>query len=240
MEVSIVTLTWNSEDYIEQMLGSLINKLRGEGIEYEIFVIDNGSTDKTLEILKRIQKSEKRLFYIPLCKNLGTTFSRNIGLKLCTKEYVLIVDSDTDFSETSFVELINSFNEINSERIGVVHPQLVHPTGEVQNSALKFPNFKNKLKRFLGKEDVYYDLNKIQKIDYGISAAWLLRKKIFDEIGYLDEKIFYAPEDAEYCKRLWENNYEVWYYPKVKIIHYYQRLTKKKKFTKLWFLYKLK
>lgn len=71
---------------------------------------------------------------------------------------------------------------------------------------------------------------KITTVDYAISAAWFLKRSVFDEVGLLDEKIFYAPEDAEFCARLWRKGYEVWYYPKVTIIHDAQRITKKNLF----------
>ena len=65
-------------------------------------------------------------------------------------------------------------------------------------------------------------------VDYLMSACWLLRPEVFESAGLLDEKIFYAPEDAEFCIRVWKAGYQVAYCPTVSIIHEWQRLSKKK------------
>ena len=65
-------------------------------------------------------------------------------------------------------------------------------------------------------------------VDYAISACWLLRKEIFFRVGLLDEKIFYSPEDVDYCIRVWKNGYQVHYVPQVSIVHDAQELSKPK------------
>ena len=65
-----------------------------------------------------------------------------------------------------------------------------------------------------------------------MSACWLMRADLVHEIGLLDEKIFYAPEDVEYCLRAWENGYRVLLDRRVKIIHELQRLSRKKLISK--------
>lgn len=237
IELSIVTLTWNSEEFILNMLNSLKKKAEEYDIKIEIIVVDNGSKDQTLKYLKERQTKINELIVVPLPKNYGTTISRNIALKIAKGEKILVVDSDVDFKNTNLKKLLKSFEEIDNSNVQIVHPKLIHPSGEIQNSALLFPTFKRKMKRFLGNEKKDYSLNKSQKIDYAISAAWLIKKELFEKIGYLDEKIFYAPEDAEYCTRVWNNGYEVWYYPEVEIIHHYQQITRKNKFTKMWFIH---
>lgn len=234
LELSVVTLTWNSDNYIEMMLDSLIEKLQISNIKFEIFIVDNGSTDDTLNKIKRFQ-TNSNVNLIKFKENIGTTKSRNVALEKCRYDKILIVDSDTEFTNTDFVKLINAFETLERKDIGIIQPKLVHPTGEVQDSALPFPSLKNKFQRFLGDTRSPYDLTSIQPVDYCISAAWLVKREVFKNIGLLDERIFYAPEDAEFCKRLWKKNYQVWYYPEVEITHHYQRLTSKKKFTKMWF-----
>lgn len=237
MELSIVTLTWNSEKYIEVMLDSLISRLESIDCKYEIIIIDNGSIDSSIKKINKYQRKNVNIVLFSLNSNLGTTKSRNLGIKKAKYENILIVDSDTEFYKTDFKKLLNSFSAIPSNKIGVVQPQLIHTDGEVQKSALEFPTVKNKIQRFFGKINTPYDLNQTQKVDYCISAAWLVKKRTFNEVGLLDENIFYAPEDAEFCKRLWVRELEVWYYNDVQIIHHYQRITSKKKFTKMWFLH---
>ena len=65
-----------------------------------------------------------------------------------------------------------------------------------------------------------------------MSACWLIKKEVIEHIGYLDEKIFYAPEDVEYCIRAWKNGYRIMYCRDAEIIHEWQRLSRKKLFSR--------
>ncbi|MBO8139984.1 MAG: glycosyltransferase [Thermosipho sp. (in: Bacteria)] len=242
VDVSIISLTWNSERYLESFLASLFADLENSGLKYEILIIDNGSKDKTKDILKSFSnKYPSKLVVIPLGKNMGTTFTRNIGIRMSTGEYIAILDSDTIISKNFFKNILNAFEKIPSKNIGIIHPKLVFPDGTFQESARRFPTLSTKILRLLDIEKLRTKNesipevlnNEIIPVDYAISAAWFLKKEIFEKVGLLDEAIFYAPEDAEFCARLWDNGYEVWYYPKVEIIHDAQRLTKKKPFSKL-------
>jgi len=244
IDISVVTLTWNSEKYIDAFLLSLLDDLESSGFTYEIYVIDNGSKDGTKTILEKYSNIySPTLTVIPLGRNMGTTFSRNIGIRMSKGKYIAILDSDTIIPKTFFKSLINAFFEIPSNNIGIIHPQLIFPDGTFQESARRFPSILTKMFRLFDIENLRINNesipevleNKIVPVDYAISAAWFLEREIFKKVGLLDETIFYAPEDAEFCARLWENGYEVWYYPKIKIIHNAQRLTKRKPFSKLGF-----
>ena len=78
-KIAFVILTWNSSDYIEKCINS-INTI--SNFTTQIIIIDNGSKDKTIEILKKYKKIMTNLNVVYLSKNMGTTESRNIGLKL--------------------------------------------------------------------------------------------------------------------------------------------------------------
>lgn len=177
MELSVITLTWNSETYISSMLSSLIKGLEEINCDFEIIIVDNNSKDGTVKILNKYSKKYNNIKTYILSKNFGTTKPRNLAIKKAKYENILIVDSDTDFSDTDVLSLLNSFSKISSKKIGLIQPQLVHTDGTIQASALKFPTLGNKLARFLGKVNTPYDLKEIQTVDYCISAAWLLKKK---------------------------------------------------------------
>ena len=241
--VSVVSLTWNSENWIKRFITSLVSDFESDNIPYEIIIIDNDSTDRTVSIIEEFQKNNDSIMLIRLGKNMGTTFSRNIGLRIAKGDYIFVLDSDTEIPIGTTKKLINAFQEIGSDRIGIIHPQLIYPDGDFQESARKYPSFSSKLYRLLNIENrrkkvESYDavLNKqVTTVEYAISAAWFFKKELLEDIGYLDEKIFYAPEDAEFCARAWSKGYEVWYYPKAVIIHDCKRLTKKKPISKLGF-----
>lgn len=245
VDLSVISLTWNSEKYLNKFIESLHESLKESGLKYEIFIIDNGSKDKTKEIIKEYSETIPNLCIIPLGKNMGTTFSRNVGIRMAKGEYVAILDSDTIIPKNFFVSILKAFEEIPSKKIGIIAPKIIYPDGTFQESARKFPTLSTKIFRLFDfeklrseNESIIDSSNpRIVPVDYAISAAWVLKKEIFDKVGLLNENIFYAPEDVEFCARLWSNEYEVWYYPKAEVIHNCQRLTKKKPFSKLGFLH---
>ena len=236
-KIAFVIITWNSERYIEKCLES-INKFKK--IEYEIFIVDNGSTDKTVSILDK-NKNEKTHINIQK-ENLGTTKSRNIALRQISNSfnYICVLDSDTIVNEETFEKLIEILE--NDEQIGIIGPELMDSKGKKQNSGRTIPTPKEKIYKVLPikilqdkgeKLEKIQSLKEVYEVGYLMSACWLLPFNVFEKVGMLDEKIFYAPEDAEYCLRVWLNNYKVVFTNKVSIIHEWQRISRKKLISKI-------
>jgi len=125
------------------------------------------------------------------------------------------------------------------DKIGIIAPKLLYGDGLVQQSYNKFPTIQLKLLKALSFNWAYKLGSRLESygsvvsgkesynVDYCISAFWLLSRKAVDEIGLLDEKIFYAPEDVDYCLRMWLHGYRVVYYPAAEVIHYSQRVSYK-------------
>lgn len=236
MKLSAIILTWNSDRYIKRCLDSLMEDLIESGIDFEIFVVDNGSTDKTKVILNEYSEKINTIF---LDKNKGTTFSRNLAIKRSIGEYILFLDSDTEIKNIGTTERIISILQ-NRKDIGIIAPRLVFPDGTTQMSYKKFPTFIVKilkiiplkfLRKFSTKLEYYnfsnIDKNRIYLVDYCISACWLMPKIIIEKVGLLDEKIFYSPEDVDFCLRVWKAGYKVAWCPAVDIVHYCQRVSYK-------------
>ena len=155
---------------------------------------------------------------------------------------VLILDSDTEIPPGSLSSLVRAMHELPGP-VGLVAPRLVYPDGKFQESARRFPTLLTKAYRVLGLEERRAAdesipavlAGEITKVDYAISAAWLVPRTTFERIGYLDETIFYSPEDVEFCARAWRHGLAVWYYPKAEIVHNCQRITHRRPFSKLGF-----
>jgi len=131
--------------------------------------------------------------------------------------------------------------------VGLIGAQLKSSDGEIQRSCLKFPSLWVKLfvrfekLRFIKNSKMMNDyyMNDLDRettceVDYVIGAFQFIRSKMISDIGVYDEKIFYGPEDIDYCLRAKRSGYKVIYYPKVKLFHFYQRITKRL-FTKITF-----
>lgn len=110
MDISVIVTSYNYDKYIERCLRSLMNQTIRR-FHYEIIVVDDDSTDHTLEILKNY-KDEIRLFKNE--KNMGLPFSANMGIKMSRGQYVVRVDAD-DFVHGDFLYMLHGSIDIERE-----------------------------------------------------------------------------------------------------------------------------
>lgn len=230
-DISFVILTWNSEQYVENCMGSIFKALKRSMFSYEIFIVDNGSKDKTVDLLKRIQAQHPEIVkLIFLSENTGTTYSRNLAIKKTAGHYICIMDSDVEIFPGVMDRLVEDLEHETS--IGLSVPKIVYSDGKLQKSTDVFPTITRKLYRYLflkqieSKEALEIESESLKEVDYAISAMWLLKRSVFTHIGLLDEKIFYAPEDVDYCIRIWKAGYKIVYDNSISVIHHPQELSK--------------
>lgn len=239
MNIGFVILTWNSEKVIDACLRSIAEL---KAVQPYVVIADNGSRDGTLDTVRWYKRSFPQLFTV-LCysKNVGTTVSRNAAIKKLLKmqlDYICILDSDTVVNDEAFLTLADEMKK--HPEYGIIGPKLVTSGGVVQMSARAFPTALEKLYKACPIASVQAKGEQMEKqaspsdkaasypVDYLMSACWLVRPEVFERAGLLDEKIFYAPEDAEFCIRVWKAGYQAAFCPTAQIIHEWQRLSKKK------------
>jgi len=230
-DISFVLLTWNSEDYIEKCLNSIFKAFIVSKFSYEIFIVDNGSIDNTVKILEFFKnKYPEFIKLIFLDKNTGTTYPRNLALKKASGQYVCIMDSDVEIFPGAIDKLIKNLDR--QTDIGLSVPKIVYPNGKLQKSTDVFPTITRKFYRYLflkkieSSEASKITPKSLTEVDYAISAIWLLKRKVITEIGFLDENIFYAPEDVDYCIRIWKAGYKVVYDNSISVIHHTQEISR--------------
>lgn len=240
-KVLFVIITWNSEKYIKSCIDSILNV----DLKKRIIVIDNGSIDYTLDYLDSYCEM---ITIVPLGKNLGTTFSRNIALRMIDHDisysHICILDSDTVINQQAIYDMIEYMNS--DSKIGIVGPKMKNLNGEEQKTYKKFPTIIDKFLKFLplsyfnriGEKIESYNIDSEMErdyliVDYLISACWLIKSGTLKDVGLLDEKIFYSPEDVDYCLRARKKGWLSVYCAKSEIIHDTQRITKKNLISKI-------
>ena len=151
--------------------------------------------------------------------------------------------SGTRFDRPAFLKMIEELQR--HSEYGLIGPTMISSRGVVQMSARSFPTAVEKIFKAIPIKALQTkgEEMEIQKpndpcaesypVDYLMSACWLIRPEVLDKAGLLDENIFYAPEDAEYCIRVWKSGYQVAFCPAATIIHEWQRLSKKKLVSKM-------
>lgn len=228
MDVSAVVLSFNSKRYIETCIRSLVQSYAECSLLGEILVVENGSTDGSVEILKSLQSElgeTLQVIYLP--ENTGTTQSRNMAMRRAKGGAILILDSDA-YMNAQALQAMLAYQQSNP-KAGLIAPRLIYPDGRFQLSVDIFPTVVRKFQR-------YFALRQLEQreppaagpVDYAISACWLLSKKAVEATGLLDERIFYSPEDVDYCIRLWRAGYQVRYFPEVSVVHDAQEISRPK------------
>ena len=239
---SVVTLSWNSEDDLVQFFESIITQCINEKISFEIIIVDNGSNDTSIRIIRNYKaKYDCAVVPIYLNRNHGTTVTRNIALKQARGEFICIIDSDTEISEGSFTDLFDILEQ--RPDIGIVVPKLILPDKSIQNSVKRFPTFIHKIiklpKAVLGFKTPNYDFyqdfpfENERKVETAISACWFFRRRLIQHVGLLDEKIFYSPEDLDYSIRIYKSGRSILFYPGFKVLHKTKQISHSRSFSRV-------
>ncbi len=231
MLISAVILSYNSVSPIKRCLDDLIAALAPFNCDNEIFIVDNGSVDGSVELIDDYKTRYPDLIKPILFEtNTGTTFSRNAALKQASGEFVLVLDSDA-YANNKALTILTDYLKQHPET-GMAVPRLFYNSGNFQLSCDVFPTLIHKLKRFLFLKKIEAKPHYLQEVaqpvdvDYAISACWLISKSAFEKTGLFDEKIFYSPEDVDYCLRVWESDFKITYIPEAEVIHDAQELSR--------------
>ncbi|MFM7927487.1 MAG: glycosyltransferase family 2 protein, partial [Pirellula sp.] len=213
MDLSCVILSYNSSRCIERCLESLVQAIDELRFDAEIWVVDNGSTDGSPRLISTLGEKHQMIRLISLEKNYGTTSSRNKALSKSTGKQVLVLDSDAYISTEALQGL--SDHLLANPRIGLVSPKLIFPDGRPQLSVDQFPTVPRKIERVVRLRQIERRQKQDEtiEVDYAISACWMLSRQAVDAVGLFDEAIFYAPEDVDYCLRIWKAGYRIVYRP---------------------------
>jgi len=233
-KVAIIILGMNNKSLVKNCLESL--KKYTTNKNYKTIFSDNGSTDGTIEMIK---KDFKWVDLIENGKNLGFNGANNIGVKYAIEkynsDYFFLLNNDTIILHKNWLEnLVEVGEKIPSS--GVVGCRLIYPDGSLQHYAIeeKIYDFAQGEKKYLI-EDEKKKENKIQKVKHMIGAAFLIKRKLIDKIGLFDPLFFpIYGEEIDYCERARKNGYKIIYTPKTTIIHLRGQTTNPKKIIDHW------
>ena len=212
MEISIVIVNFNTAKLIRECINS-ISKYPPR-VSYEIIVVDNGSDEK-LEI------RDKNIKIINNKENLGFARANNQGIKVAKGSYILLLNSDTEVKKGSIDALLD-FARKNKEA-GVVVPKLLNSDGSVQGSAFRFPGIWLAVREYwLGEKGLFnkYIPGK-GPVDVAVMAGFLITPQVLNKVGLLDERYFFFFEDFDYCKRIKEAGFTIYYLPEAEVVHHH-------------------
>jgi GT2 family glycosyltransferase len=233
--LSIIIVTWNSEEFIKSCLESVFNSKVSS--DFETIVIDNASRDRTV---KTIQEFFPQVKLISNHKNSGYARGNNQGIEIARGKYILLLNPDVEMKENC-LQLMLDFIEKHTDIDGL-GPQLLNLNGTIQPSCREFPDFSILLWEISGlsflfpKSKIfgrwrmgYFDFQSPREVDQPMGSCLLLRRKILEKIGILDERFPIFFNDVDLCYRMKKNGGRLYFYPEAKAFHYKGGSTEKVK-----------
>lgn len=227
VDVSICIVTLQAREYLRDCLDSLNN----DHSQYsrEIIIVDNHSDDGTVEMLRQGFQS---VTLIENDRNEGFVRPMNRALHAAQGRVLLLLNPDT-LVPPGAIDIMIKFMDEHPEA-GVCGPKVLNEDGTMQKPCRRgeptplavisyfagldklFPHRKLFGGYLLG----YLDENEINQVDGVSGSCMLIRREVVEKIGYLDERFFAYQEDADFCHRVRQAYWKVFYVPTAKITHY--------------------
>jgi GT2 family glycosyltransferase len=229
MKLSVVVVNYNMSALLKQGLNTLIRACKH--IDYELIVVDDASTDKSVEML---QNEFPAVQVIQNQKIVGVAGSRNLGIEQAAGEYVLMVNADTISGKKTVENLVDFMDQ--HPDAGGVGVRMLSPRGnfltESRTGVTKawgallrlsgltkyFPKsrlYKMDSESWTGEDDF-----EITEVDVINGAYMLVRRSVLREVGLLDERFVMFGHDVDLSFRIRLAGYKNYYYPKTYVLNF--------------------
>ncbi|EKD62066.1 MAG: Glycosyl transferase family 2 [uncultured bacterium] len=236
MDVSIIIVSYNTEKLTASCIRSIVKYTRD--VDYEIIVVDNGSTDGSVAKISNLKSQISNLRLVKNKINLGFGQANNQGMKIAKGEFILLLNSDTKIYDNVLGDMIHWMRA--NPDVGIASCSLRNKDGSLQPTGGYFPtilrvvswmlflddlpllgklirSFHPHTPDFFGKNPIY---TAVQEFDWLTGAFMLIRKDVIKKSGYFDEDYFMYVEEVDLCYRIKKEGSRILYLPKWSIIHY--------------------
>jgi GT2 family glycosyltransferase len=224
MKLSVVIVSYNVCQLLEDCLRSVEKDLAG--IDSEIYVVDNASSDHTVE---RLQPLFPAVHFVANTENVGFARANNQAIRLSQAEYVLLLNPDTVVHEGTLRGTLD-FLDSHPEAGGAGVRMLTREGDPAPESRRAVPTPWVAFLKMLGFTRRYYmshlPWDQPGQIEVISGAYCMLRRKALDAVGLLDEDFFMDGEDIDLSFRLLKGGWQNWYLP-LDIVHYKGESTQK-------------
>ncbi len=234
MDISVIIVNYNVREFLNNALISLFKSL--EGYSSEVFVVDNASDDGSVEL---IQKNFSQVNLITNSTNIGFAKANNQALTQSKGKYLLLLNPDTIVQEDTIEKLIAFFESHNDA--GMAGCKILNPDGSFQLPCRRsFPTpwtaftktfglsaLFPKSKLFARYNLTYLNPDETYEVDAVSGSFMMLKRELYEKIGGLDETFFMYGEDLDWCYRVQQSGWKVYYVPTTSIIHYKGESTKR-------------
>ncbi|MAO72049.1 MAG: glycosyl transferase [Flavobacteriales bacterium] len=224
-KIGLVTITYNSADVIRGFLESI---LKQSFKNFEIFIIDNDSQDDTEKVV--FQYEDNRINFIKNSENVGVAKANNQGIKRALQancSQVLIINNDIEFEDKLLEKMLSVQKQ---KKCSLVAPKMMYfdQPDHIWYAGSFFLKKKGYLPIHIGiqqKDEGQYD--GVYPVEYAPTCCLLVRKKVFEDIGMMDEKYFVYFDDTDFLYRVFKDGrHKLYFFSDVKFYHKVGSLTK--------------
>jgi GT2 family glycosyltransferase len=225
VKLSVVIVNFNNDRVLRGCLDAL--PLALEGLDAEVILSDNGSTDGSLEWV-RDEHPEIRI--LENGDNLGFAEANNRAFPITRGDYVLLLNPDTVVQNDAFCPMIDLLDS--KPEAGAVGCRLLNLDGSRQISTRTFPTLSTYLYDFLGLSDRYPESKRFgghsmtwwhgddtREVDWASGAALMVRRSALEATGGIDSYFFLTYDEVDWCHRIRKAGYQIWYTHEGVIMH---------------------
>jgi GT2 family glycosyltransferase len=226
MDVSVIIVNWNTRDILRDCLSSIFKQT--QGIEFEVIVIDNGSNDRSVEM---VEAEFPQVTIIANTENRGFAAASNQGIAVAKGRYILLLNSDTTILDDVIKKTV-LFADAHREA-AVVCCKALNPNGTLQPTCFMFPSLLNMFlsatylyklfprSKFFGRERMtWWNRDDMREVDVTTGCFMLVRRQAIEKVGLMDERFFVYGEETDWCYRFKKKGWKVLFTPDSEIIHY--------------------
>lgn len=231
IRMSILIVNWNTRDILAECLQSILDDIGlPESTQMEVYVVDNASADGSVAMLRN------RFPWVKLIENrdnVGFARANNQAMRVCQGEYVLLLNSDTKVLPGALQALVSFMDQ--TPNAGAAGSLLLNPDGTLQHSCYRVPTLFGEFWRLLHLDKLYrlalYDMtswpqDRPRQVEVIQGASLVVRRKVIESVGMLDEDYFIYTEEVDWCDRILRAKWKNYWVPQSKVIHYGAQSTK--------------
>jgi len=236
IDLGIVIVNWNTRDYLDRCLATVF---ASQDVTFEVVVVDNASDDGSVEM---VRSKYPQAQVITSAENVGYPRGNNIGLRALgyrgqadvntdAPRYALLLNPDTELPTDALCQMVQFMDE--HPEVGVAGPKLVLPDGSLDKACRRgFPTPAVSIYHFSGLARLFprserfgrynmtfADPDEELEVDSVVGAYMQVRREAIAQVGLLDEVFFMYAEDIDWCYRIKQAGWRVWYVPSVTVLH---------------------
>jgi hypothetical protein len=198
-----------------------------DGLDFEIIVIDNASSDGSAEMTAEKYPGVK---LVRNRMNVGFAAACNLAFKHSNGRYFLLLNSDTIVQGNALGTLLQFMEE--HPEAGAAGCRLLNKDGTLQRSCSRFPGIMTELfdalylsklfpksKLLAAYSMSFWDFDEVREVDFAGGSCLMVRREAIGEVGLLDEGYFMYTEEADWCYRMKRRGWKVYYVPGASVIH---------------------